>query len=206
MRRGVDVVDAFEHVAGDEQRSHRGERGEEHQRHRERAHENPLDPGAVAKIMADQQQEPGRQLVDADERLTDAVARAVGPVVDDDETVPLQDLERNLLDVAGERLAGGIGQEIEGSARLALARLDRGIEADEAVVIVGVRQAFGFGVDRPGDLLVDHRDDLPRDHREHDAGADRADRQNRQRKTKRRGSKELSERRHGSCIRRREPY
>ncbi len=203
MRRGVDVVDPLEHVAGDEQRPHRGERGEEHQRHRERPHQHPLDPGAVAEIVADQEQESGRQLVDADQRLTDPIARAIGPIVDDDKAVPLQDLERNLLDVAGERFAGGIGQEIERRARLPFARLDRGVKADETVMVVGVRQALGLGVDGAGDFLVDHRDDLPGYDREHHARADGADRQDRQRETKSSGAKELSERRHGSCIRRR---
>ena len=203
MRRGVDVVDALEHVAGDEQRPHRRERGEEHQRDRQRAHHHALDPGAVAEIVADQEQEPGRQLVDADQRLTDPVARAVGAVVDDDEAVPLQHLERDLLDVAGERLAGRVGQQIKRRAGLALARLDRGIEADEPVVVVGVRQALGLGVDGAGDLLVDHRDDLPGDDREHHARADGADGQDRQRKTKSGGAEDLSERRHVSCIRRR---
>ena len=74
----VDVVDPLEHVAGDEQRPERGERGEKHQRHRERPDHHPLDPGAVAEIVADQEQKAGRQLVDADQRLPDPVARAVG--------------------------------------------------------------------------------------------------------------------------------
>ena len=132
--------------------------------------------------------------------------RSPGPlvaVVDDDEAVPLQHLERDLLDIAGERLAGRVGQQIERGAGLALARLDRGVEADESVVVVGVGQALGLGVDRAGDLLVDDRDDLPGDDREHDAGADGADGQDRQRETKGGGAEDLSERRHVSCIRRR---
>ena len=201
---GVDVVDALEHVAGDEQRPNGCERGEEDQRDRQRPNHHPFDPGAVAEIVADQEQETGRQLVDADERLADPVARAVGAVVDDDESAPLKDFQRNLLNIAGERFAGGIGQQIERRAGLALARLDRRVEADQPVVVVGVPQPLGFGVDRSGDFLVDDRDDLPGDDREHDPRANRADGQDCQRKSKGGGAEEFSERRHVSCTRRRE--
>ena len=52
---------------------------------------------------------------------------------------------------------------------------------------------------------VHHRDDLPGDDGEDDAGADRAEEKNRQREAKSGGAKELTERRHESCNRRREP-
>ncbi len=47
--------------------------------------------------------------------------------------------------------------------------------------------------------------DLPGDDVEDDAGADRAEEKNRQREAKSGGAKELTERRHESCNRRREP-
>ena len=70
-------------------------------------------------------------------------------------------------------------------------------------VLIGVDQALGLGVDGLRDLAVDDGDDLPGDERQHDAGADGAQRKDRQREAKGGGAEELTERRHESCIRRR---
>ena len=64
---------------------------------------------------------------------------------------------------------------------------------------------WDFRVDGPRDLPVHHRLDLPGDDVEDDAGADRAEEKDRQREAKSGGAKELTERRHESCNRRREP-
>ena len=62
VRRGVHVVDALEHPPRDEQRAERGERGEEDQRNRERAHHHLFDAGAVAEVVADKSRKPGGSL------------------------------------------------------------------------------------------------------------------------------------------------
>ena len=60
-------------------------------------------------------------------------------------------------------------------------------------------------VDRSRNLFVHHRNDLPGDDGQDDAGADRAEKKDRQRESKSGGSEELTERRHESCNRRRGP-
>ena len=203
VRRGVDVVDALEHAPGDEQRADRRERGEEDQRDRQRPHHDFLDPAAIAEIVPDKKNEPGRKPVDAHERLVGPVAANVGAIEDVDEAGPLEHPEGDLLDIAGKRLTRRVGQQIERRAGLPLAHFDHGVEPHQTLAVVGVGEALGLGVDRPGHLLVDDRDDLPGDRGQYDAGADGAEGQNRQREAKGGGAEEFTERRHESCIPRR---
>jgi hypothetical protein len=97
--------------------------------------------------MADQETEAVRQNIDSNQRLAVATAALVGAVLDRQETRVREDLGRNLLDVAGERLADGVCQQIERRVRFALARLDEGAEGVQSPGIEGVDEAFCLGVD-----------------------------------------------------------
>ena len=203
MGRGVDRVDAAQHPARDEQRAKRRERREEHERDRQRAHHDLLDAAAVAEIMSDQEAQAAGKQIDSDQRLPAAVAGDVGAIADRQEARMIEHAERNFLDVAGERVAGEVGQEIERGARLARAGFDDGAEPSHAALRIGVDEALGLRVDRLLDLSVDDGNNLPGDDHQHNAGADGAQGQNRQGEAEGRGAKELTERRHESCIRRR---
>ena len=195
----------LQHPPGDEQRADRPERGEEHQRNRQRAHHHLADAGPVAEVMPDQQPEAARQNVDPHQRLPPALAAPAAAVDDGQKTWVQQHLRGDLLDIAGERFADRVGQQVEGGAGFALARLDDGLEPSYPCIVEGVDEALGFRVDGPRDLSVHHRFDLPGDDGENDAGADRAEEKDRQREAKSGGAEELTERRHESCNRRREP-
>ena len=128
-RGGVDVVDPLQHPPGHEQRPDRPERGEEDQRNRERAHHHRPDAGPVAEVMPDQEAEAARQHVDSHERLPAAAAALVAAVEDRQKTPVQQHFGGDLLDIACERLADRVRQQVERGAGLAPARLDDGAEA-----------------------------------------------------------------------------
>ncbi len=115
-----------------------------------------------------------------------------------------QHFSGDLLDIAGERLADRVGEQVKRGAGFTLARLDDRVEPSYPGIVEGVDEALGFRVDGARDLLVHDRLDLPGDDIEDDAGADRAEHEDRQREAKSGGAKELTERRHVSCNRRRE--
>ncbi len=128
-RRTVHRVDAPQHAPRDEQRAERGEPGQKNQRDRQRAHHHRADARAIAEIVPDQQVKPARQREDARERPP-AGGRSVGGFIGRvDEADVIEHPGRQLADIAGERLAGAVGQEIKRRARLARARLDRRIRA-----------------------------------------------------------------------------
>ena len=106
----------------------RRERGEEYERNGQRAHHDRADAGPVAKVMPDQKAEAARQNIDSHERLPAAIAGRVSAIDDGHETRLQQHFGRNLLDVAGERLADGVRQQVERGAGLSLARLDDRVE------------------------------------------------------------------------------
>ena len=183
----------------------RGERGEENERDRQRADHHAADSRAVAKVVADEEAEAAGQRIDMGERAP-AGPRPVGGLVGGvDEAGPVEHAGGKLRDIAGQRLAGGVGQEIKRGAGLAGARVDDGAEAADAALIVLLRQARGLRLDRLRHLVVDDRDHLPGDGAEDDPGAHRAQQQYRHRETEGGGADDLSERRHGSYIRRRAP-
>jgi hypothetical protein len=114
-------------------------------------------------------------------------------------------LGRKLLDIAGERLADRVGEQVERGAGFAFARLDDSLEPSDPFIVESVDETLRLGVDGPLDLPVHDRDDFPGDNGKDDASPDRADEKNRQREAKSGGAEELTERRHESCNRRREP-
>src|SRR5271168_4082161 len=156
--------------------------------------------------MPNQQAEAARQNVDSHERLPPAIAALAAAVDDRQKARVQQHLGGDLLDIASERFADRVGEQVEGRAGLAFARLDDGLEPSYSGIVEGVDEALRFRVDGPRDLPVHDRDNLPGDDGEDDAGADRAEKKDRQREPKSGGSEELTERRHESCNRRREPY
>jgi hypothetical protein len=155
--------------------------------------------------MSNQKPEAARQNIDSGQRLSVAIAAPASTVDYGQETRVQQHLGRHLPHVAGQRFADWIGEQVERGAGFALTRLDHGVEPSDARIVEGVDEAFGFGVDGPRDLPVHHRDDLPGDDAEDDAGPERAQQEDRQREAKGGGAKELTERRHVSYNRRREP-
>ena len=205
MRRSAYVVDALENPSSDKQSANRPQHGEEHQRNRQRAHHHLADAGPVAEIMPDQQAEAAWQNVDSHERLPPAIAAPAAAVDDRQKARVQQHLGGDLLDIASERFTDRVGEQVEGRARLAFARLDHGLEPSYPGIVEGVDEALRFRVDRSRDLFVHHRNDLPGDDGQDDAGADRAEKKDRQRESKSGGSEELTERRHESCNRRRGP-
>ena len=90
---------------------------------------------AIAEIVPDQETETRAEACRYG-RAPDGPARRrdVGAVVDDDEAWPLQHPERDLLDIAGERLADRVGQQIKRRAGLPLARFDRRSRAPQTLV------------------------------------------------------------------------
>ncbi len=103
-------------------------------------------------------------------------------------------------DVAGQRLAGEIGDEVERGARLIGAPLDGGDELPDAAGIVLLGQPVDLGLDRLADLRVEQLVHVPVDAAQHDAGPDGEDHEIGQRQLERRRPEQLTDDRHGSCI------
>ena len=110
----------------------------------------------------------------------------------------------NLLDIAGERLADRVGEQIERGAGLARARLDDGAEPPYAAVvdIVSIRPLASASMVCAISLSTTETtcqamkvSTMP--------APTALSSEDRQREAKSGGAEELTERRHGSCIRRR---
>ena len=161
--------------------------------------------GSVAEVMPNQQPKAARQNVDSDQRLPSAFAAPTPAIHDRQEAGTQQHLGGYLLDVARERLADRVGEQVERGAGFPRPRLDDGFEPSYPGIVEGVDEPLGFRIDGLRRFPVHDRDDLPGDDGEDDAGADRAEEEDRQREAKSGSAKELTERRHESCNRRREP-
>ena len=98
------------------------------ERKRQRPHHHRPDAAPVAEVMADQEAEAARQHIDSNQRLPGSTAALVAAVEDRHKARMQQHFGGNLLDIAGERLADRVCQQIERRARFALARLDEGAE------------------------------------------------------------------------------
>src|ERR1700721_845417 len=140
MRRSAYVVDALENPSSDKQSANRPQHGEEHQRT-----PHPLaDAGPVAEIMPNQQAEAAWQNVDSHERLPPAIAAPAAAVDDRQKARVQQHLGGDLLAIASERFPDRVGEQVEGRARLAFARLDHGLEPSYPGIVEGVDEALGF--------------------------------------------------------------
>ncbi len=123
--------------------------GEEYERKRERPHHHLADAGAVAEIMPDQEPEAAWQNIDANQRLPPAFAAPGAAVHDGQKAGVQQHFGGDLLDIAGERFADRVGEQVEGGAGFAFARLDDGFEPSYPCIVKGVDEALGFCVDGP---------------------------------------------------------
>ena len=113
---------------------------------------------------------------------------------------------RERADIAGERLAGRGGHQIEARAGPQRAVLHDQDELAQAADGVLLGQAGDLGVDRLGDLLGDEAAGIEREIGEQRRRVERKYHQIDQREPERGRADELTERRHGSCIRRRGSY
>ena len=155
--------------------------------------------------MSDQQPEAARENVDPYERGPSAIAAPAAAIGDGQKAAVQQHLAGDLLDIACEWFADRIGEKVKGGARFPRPRLDDGLKPSYPLIVEGVDEALGLGVDGPRDLVVHHRLDLPGDDVKDDASADSAEYEDRQREAKSGSAKELTERRHELCNQRREP-
>ena len=118
-----------------------------------------IEPLALFEIAADQQAEAAGKLEYLHQRVVVGVFghfRFVDPVING--LGPARIIEharRQRGDVAGERLAGEVGDDIEARARPARARIDHDHQAPDAALPVLLGQAGDLGIDRIGDLFVD---------------------------------------------------
>ena len=107
---------------------------------------------------------------------------------------------RQARDIAGQRLAGEIGQEIERRSRLARARVDDDSKLADAALIILLGKAGRFRLDGAPDLFIDQRLHLPGDDAQHQPGPDRAEHEKGERQLESGRAEELTERCHGSYI------
>ena len=110
---------------------------------------------------------------------------------------------RERADIAGERLPGRRGHEIKARARTQRAVFQDQHEAAQSADRVLLGQHRDLGLDRRGDLLGDEAAGVEREIGEQRGRVENEYQQIDQRQPERGRADELTERRHGSCIRRR---
>src|SRR4029077_17109424 len=106
-------------------------------------------------------------------------------------------------DVAGKSLPERGRDQIEARAGPARADLDHRDQPSDAAALVLLAETGDLVVDRGGDLLGDQAARIERDEEQQQRRIEREQDEIDQRETERRRAEELTERRHGSCIRRR---
>src|SRR5260370_28037776 len=112
--------------------------------------------------MSNQQSKTAGQHVDSRQRPSPAIAARDRAIWRIDEARMLEDAGRNLLDIAGERLARGVRQQVERGAWLARTRLDDRAEPPHPSLSVLIGEAFGLGLNRLRHFAVGDRNDFPR--------------------------------------------
>jgi hypothetical protein len=90
-----------------------------------------------------------------------------------------------LTDVADQRLADLIGQQINGAAGRARAQIERQPQLADAAGIILLDQAVRIGLNRRLGFVVGDLDDLRADEHQHESRPDRAQAENQQREPER---------------------
>ena len=204
----ADRVDALQHAAADEEPAQH--RQPDHQRRRpgERPADDLAKLLALADVAADQHPEAARQPQHLDHG---DVARALADIAlvgdrDRADAGPLEDVGRHLADIAGQDAAVDVGDQVEARARLVAALLDGLEDRRDAAAAALFGEAANFGGDRRAELVVEEDVGGVGDVEDEGHREDREDRDVDGGKLERGCADDLTERCHGSCIRRRAPY
>ena len=161
-------------------------------------------PPAFLQIATDQQPKTVVQFGDVHQRPVIAGVLIVKPSIGG--LRPAQGRHhawRQRADIAADRLSRRGGEEIKIGSRTQRAVADGPSQPLQSPPIVDVVDLAGFGVHRGGDLLGDEAARVPGEIGQQRSGKEREQKQIDQRQPKRRGADQLTECRHGSCIRRR---
>ena len=185
----------------------RQRRQADHQRQRpgERLRDDVAELLALAEVAADQHVVAAGQVDELDEGEM-VLALAGKALVADDDGIAARLVEealRDVGDVAGERVLGGVGDQVEAGAGLAAARLDGVDQTGEAAGARLVGEARQVGGDRLAQLLGEHLVGGVGDVDDEGDREDGEDRDIDRRQLEGGGADDLTEWRHGSCIRRR---
>ncbi len=183
---------------------------EPHQHHPEQRREQRVDHHvaqvlALLEVTADEQAKAARQQQHLGERQMRRPALAVTLVGDLDQAGMVDDARRQGRHIAGQRLARVVGHEVERGSGLLGAALHGGDQLADAAGVVLLAQPAGLGLDGLADLPIEELVDVPVDAAEHDPGPDGEDDEIGQRQLERRRAEQLTDDRHGSCIRRPAP-
>ncbi len=152
-------IDAAQHAARDEQPAGKPQYDDDGDRPAAGGEHDVIEVLALLEIAADQQAEAAGQLEHPHQCVMIGMLgrlRLIKPAVDGFGPARIvEDARRQRGDVAGERLAGEIGDDIKARAWPARARIDYDHQPPDAALPVLLGQAGDLGIDRIGNLLVD---------------------------------------------------
>ena len=206
--RGGQRIDAFQHAPADEHPGQRRQGDHQRQGPGQCLRDDVAELLALAEVAADQHVVATGQVDELDKGEM-VLALAGIPLVADDDGIAARVVQQSLGDVgdiAGERMLGGVGNQIEAGAGLAAAGLDGVDKTGQPAAARLIGKAGQVGGDRLAQLLGEHFVGGIGDVDDEGDGEDREDRDIDRRQLECGGADDLTERRHGSCIRRRGRY
>ncbi len=200
-------VEALEHAARDEESARKPQHDDERDRAARRGRDDLAHARTLFEVAADEQPEAAGELHHPHQSAVPRDLLVIEPAVDRlGPTAPVEHARRKRVDISGERLAGRRGHQIEARARAQRAVLKRQDQLAQPADRVLLGQPGDFGVDRLGDLFGDEALGVEREIGEQGGGIEGENDEIDQRQPERRRADKLTERRHGSCIRRRAQY